>query len=191
MTTWTSAENDGGLFRARGVGLSRPAARERSGRATDAGRMAPPRWVCGCSPLRGLRHRARSISAGDPSNGAEDSFTAQRSQSRSYVLASLRALHLDSDLPRQNHWHLSGWTGQSRGRAPGCCQVRPDSVPARSVRRLTTMPDHNEPGKQPTEADRDKAGHQPSDGKRQRERTLQAEDHPWHLQMRAERLRVG
>jgi len=27
---------------------------------------------------------------------------AQRSQSRSYVLAALRALHLDSDLPRQN-----------------------------------------------------------------------------------------
>jgi hypothetical protein len=33
--------NDGGLLRARGVGLSRPAARERSGRATDAGRLPP------------------------------------------------------------------------------------------------------------------------------------------------------
>jgi hypothetical protein len=32
--------NDGGLFRARGVGLPCPAARERSGRNTDAGRMA-------------------------------------------------------------------------------------------------------------------------------------------------------
>ena len=33
MTTRTSARNDGGLFRGRGAGLSRPAARERSGRA--------------------------------------------------------------------------------------------------------------------------------------------------------------
>jgi hypothetical protein len=41
VTTWSSAGNDGGLFRARGVGLSRPAARERSGHATDVGRVAP------------------------------------------------------------------------------------------------------------------------------------------------------
>jgi hypothetical protein len=41
MTTWTSAGNGGGPFCARGVGLSRPAARERSGRNTDAGRLAP------------------------------------------------------------------------------------------------------------------------------------------------------
>ena len=41
VTTWSSAGNDEGLLRARGVGLSRPAARERSGRATDAGRLAP------------------------------------------------------------------------------------------------------------------------------------------------------
>ena len=41
MTTGSSAGNDGSLFRAWGVGLSRPAARERSGRATDAGRLAP------------------------------------------------------------------------------------------------------------------------------------------------------
>ena len=40
VATWSSAGNDGGLFGARGVGLSRPAARERSRRATDAGRLA-------------------------------------------------------------------------------------------------------------------------------------------------------
>jgi hypothetical protein len=39
MTTRSSVGNGGGLFRAWGVGLSRPAARERSGRATDAGRL--------------------------------------------------------------------------------------------------------------------------------------------------------
>jgi hypothetical protein len=41
MTAWSSAGNDGGLLRARGVGQSRPAARERSGRNTDAGRLTP------------------------------------------------------------------------------------------------------------------------------------------------------
>jgi hypothetical protein len=42
MTTWSSVGNDGGPFRTPGAGLSRPAARERSGRATDAERLAPP-----------------------------------------------------------------------------------------------------------------------------------------------------
>jgi hypothetical protein len=80
-----------GSVRARGVGLPRPAARERSGRATDAGRLAPLPWVCGCSPLRGLRHRAKSISAGGPSNGAEDSFTVQgHSQGRACGASVLR-----------------------------------------------------------------------------------------------------
>jgi hypothetical protein len=41
MTTGPQRGMTGGLFRARGVGLSRPAARERSGRNTDARRLAP------------------------------------------------------------------------------------------------------------------------------------------------------
>jgi len=53
------------------------------------------------------------IGAGGSSNGARHCFTAQRSHSRSFVLATLRALHPESDLPRPNHWHLSGWTEQS------------------------------------------------------------------------------
>jgi hypothetical protein len=40
---------------------------------------------------------------------------------------------------------------------------------------LTTMPDHNEPGQQPIQADRGKVEPQVSDGNRQCERTLQAE----------------
>jgi hypothetical protein len=77
----------GGRFAPMASAEPRPSrARALTGTGAGAGQLAPLRWVCGCSPLRGPRHRAGSISAGSPSNGADDSFT---------------------------HWHLSGWTGQS------------------------------------------------------------------------------
>jgi len=37
---------------------------ERAGVGSRPGRLAPLPWVCGCPPLRGLRHRAKQISAG-------------------------------------------------------------------------------------------------------------------------------
>jgi hypothetical protein len=51
-----------------------------TGTAADAGRLSPLPAAGGCSPLRGLRHRAKQISAGDPSNGADDYFAESRSQ---------------------------------------------------------------------------------------------------------------
>ena len=41
MTTWSSAGNDGGLVRARGVGLRALPRGSALGAAADAGRMAP------------------------------------------------------------------------------------------------------------------------------------------------------
>lgn len=103
-----------GLLRSRGVGFAVPLSR---GGADGARRPTPvdcPRFPGYVVARRyAVSGTALSQSVRGPSNGAEESFTAQRSQSRSYVLATLRALHLDSDLPRQTHWHLSGWTGYS------------------------------------------------------------------------------
>jgi hypothetical protein len=55
---------------------------------------------------------------GDPSNGADDRI-AERDHSKGRSLRSreFASLTLDCDLAWQNHWHLSGWTGQTRGRA--------------------------------------------------------------------------
>jgi hypothetical protein len=51
--------------------------------------------------------------AGGPSSSRRASCRRESSQSRSYVLATLRALHLDSDLPRVKDRHLSGGRGES------------------------------------------------------------------------------
>jgi hypothetical protein len=51
-----------------------------TGPAAGAGRLSPLPAAGGCPPLRGLRHRAKQISAGNPSNGADDYFAESRSQ---------------------------------------------------------------------------------------------------------------
>jgi hypothetical protein len=107
----------------RGVGLPRPLSR--GGAAEDAapsaGRLSRFPQAGGCSPLRESPAPRLPISAGDPSNGADDRIAAKcHSKGRSFVASPTRAqtaLALDCDLSQQNHWHLSGWTGQSRGRA--------------------------------------------------------------------------
>jgi len=85
-----------------------------AGRRRAAGPASLSMWLLAVT-TPSAPQAAQSARVRRPSNGADDSFTVQRSQSRSYVLATLRALHLDSDLPRQTHWHLSGWTGYSVG----------------------------------------------------------------------------
>ncbi len=95
------------------------------GRAEDAapsaGRLSPlpaGRWLLAVTRVFGS---ALPISAGDPSNGADDSFAVKvrrlgRSRWSRLRWRTNRAT-LDCALPRQTHWHLSGWTGQTRGRA--------------------------------------------------------------------------
>ena len=59
MTTWSSAENGGGRIAPRAPAEPRPLARGTDGRGGR--RLAPLPWACGCSPLRGLRHRATEV----------------------------------------------------------------------------------------------------------------------------------
>jgi hypothetical protein len=47
------------------------------GAAADARRLSRFPQADGCSALRGLRHRVKRIGAGDPSNGAGDSFAVK------------------------------------------------------------------------------------------------------------------
>jgi hypothetical protein len=114
VTTWSSAGN-GGVGsrpgRRRSRALSRGGADGHGGRRRAARTASLSMWLLAVTQVSGTA--LSLIGAGGPSNGADDSFTVQRSQSRSYVLATLRALHLDSDLPQQTHRHLSGWTGRA------------------------------------------------------------------------------
>ena len=57
---------------------------------------------------------ARSARPGEPSSSARDRATEPRSPSRSYVLAALRALHLDADLPRLDRRLSGGWLRPGR-----------------------------------------------------------------------------
>jgi len=67
VTTWSSAGMGGDRSAPVASAEPRPS---RAGALTGHGgrrRAAdPPRWVCGCSPLRGLRHRAKSDRRGWP-----------------------------------------------------------------------------------------------------------------------------
>jgi hypothetical protein len=103
-----------------------PLARERTGagRCRYAGSPAPARWRSPPSRTPGGR-TCKSWPGGPPAPGEPNA--AQRSQSRSYVLAALRALHLDSDLPRQDrrlaggrHYLVSAVAG---GMQRGSCQT--------------------------------------------------------------------
>lgn len=89
--------------------LSRDSAPARAAARTAVTPHPPPaRPPAVTHPQRPRLHRwqGRPPRAGHPK-------AAQRSQSRSYVLAALRALHLDSDLPRQNPAPISR-TNQTR-----------------------------------------------------------------------------
>jgi hypothetical protein len=85
----------------------------------DSGAAACPRPASGSPPVAGAaaapmprtrrqaapaatfpQRRASTKRPGRPPRAGQ-SLTVQRSPSRSYVLAALRALHLDTDLPRQ------------------------------------------------------------------------------------------
>ena len=99
-----------------GGSLPRPDGREPSRRGAAA-RSARPHPQA-ASPRRDAHPMAatRAILPGRPPR-AGHSLAAQRSPSRSYVLAALRALHLDSDLPRQDPAAI-GRTGKLWDRRP-------------------------------------------------------------------------
>jgi hypothetical protein len=116
-----------------------PLARQRTGagRCRHAVSPAPARWRSPPSrpppvtaPAKPTR---RSSRAGQPN-------AAQRSQSRSYVLAALRALHRDSDLPRQDRRLAGGrhYRASAVGLAGGCSVAlarRPGWLPGPRPRR--------------------------------------------------------
>jgi hypothetical protein len=98
--------------------------------APDARRDPPP------------RARASAVSpAGRGSSSARDRATEPRSPSRSYVLASLRALHLDGDLIRLESAPIRR-TGEESGCVPQACHAGGQQrllrvAHAQSKRRLT------------------------------------------------------
>ncbi len=75
-------------------------------------------WASGCSPLRRspAPRLAKSVRVTRPTVPTILSPCKDHSQGRSRWSRLRRRTNraaLDSDLPRQTHWHLSGWTGQS------------------------------------------------------------------------------
>ena len=103
-------------------GLSRAGALPRPRRRRSGGRPRC-RQAGGGPPLRApLAPRSlTSRGCGWPVQRCRRSFRRESTPSRALPLvASLRdgaSATLDSALPRQTHWHLSGWTGQSVARA--------------------------------------------------------------------------
>ena len=119
MTTRAKVSGEwAGYVRARGVGLSRPAARERSERATDAGRLPASR-----RPVVARRYAvsgtalSRSVRVTRPTVPKILYRPSSQSRARLRRVGAPHRRPLSSDLARQTHWHLSGWTGQTRGRA--------------------------------------------------------------------------
>ena len=115
-----SAGNGGGLSAPGASAEPRPLARGRcrARRPTPGGCPRFPRPVV-ARRHAGLRHRAAD-QCGWPVQRCRRFFRRERTPSRALpAVASLRdgaSATLDCALPRQTHWHLSGWTGQTRGR---------------------------------------------------------------------------
>jgi hypothetical protein len=106
----------------RGVGRCRALSRGGRCRArrADAGRPFRFPQAGGCSPSRESSAPRQPISAGGPSNGAGDYFAVKVCRLGCSCWSHERRTNraaLDCAPPRQTHWHLSGWTGQSGGRA--------------------------------------------------------------------------
>ena len=95
--------------------LSRAGADGRGGRRRATGPASLSMWLLAVTRSSGT---AQANRRGWPVQRCRRLFCRSRSQSRAR-LRRVGASHrrpLSSDLARQTHWHLSGWTGQSRGR---------------------------------------------------------------------------
>ena len=133
----------GGDRRSRGA-AALPAA-SALGRAPGAGncrhRPARPAPDARRDPPQRAPHQHRQPRPGEPSSSARDRATEPRSLSRSYVLASLRALHLDSDLRRLKSAPIRRTGGECAGVPQTCHTGRQKGAPrdahAQSNRRRT------------------------------------------------------
>src|SRR6266567_2152162 len=88
-----------------GPGARGAAARPAVSALESARRATAAAWVPRTGPARGTRRYAPRVTAparaAGPSSSRRASCRRERAPSRSYVLAALRALHLDGALPRQ------------------------------------------------------------------------------------------
>jgi hypothetical protein len=110
---------DGNLSAPGASAEPRPLARGAAGRGGRRRAGVPAsrgRWLLAVTRVSGTAH-SRSVRDG-PVQRCRPFFRRERAPSRALPgVASLRdgaSATLDCALPRQTHWHLSGWTGQNR-----------------------------------------------------------------------------